>query len=213
MKALTFFAMCAAAVLTAGAANTWYVNADHYGQSGLDGKSEALAYGTIQDAISKASNGDTIYVAPGVYSNGLGKAVASWGKSRIGWNNKKLYLYSTGDASNTHIVGEKDPSTELGTGPNAVRCFSMYDYQNASCGGTIFKGFTFRDGSTVTALSEGTDLQSQALQGGAVRISHSDVFFVDCVFSNCSAMGSGAVFNGTFIRCIFKDNHVASSGS
>ena len=197
--------MCLSAWVAASA-GTWYVDADNYGKTGLTGKSEALAYGTIQEAIDRAASGDTIYVAPGVYSNGLGSCVASWGKSRIGWNSKKLFIYSTGDASNTHIVGMKDPSSATGTGANAVRCLSIYDNSGTSCSGTVFKGFTFRDGSTVSDKSQGTGLQDSALQGGAVRVSHRNIYFLDCVFTGCSAVTGGAVCNGTYLRCKFTRN-------
>ena len=220
---MTLAAVAGLFALTANAANTWYVDDDNYNESyanaaaytaaGYDGKSMANAFGTIQIAIDKASSGDTIYVAPGVYSNGLGKCVASWGKSRIGWNNKKLCIYSTGDASNTHIVGEKTTETAVGTGTNAVRCLSIYDNSGTSCDGTIFKGFTFRDGSTVTLKSEGESLQDQSLQGGAVRVSNQGVYFVDCVFTRCSAVNAGAVCNGTYVRCLFQDNLCERSDS
>ena len=76
MKSMVL-ALCAWLSAYAAHAATWYADAANYGKSGLTGKSAELAYGTIQDAIHDAKNGDTIYVAPGVYSNGYGEAVAS----------------------------------------------------------------------------------------------------------------------------------------
>ena len=51
-------------------AATWYAKAANYGQSGLDGRSEATAWGTLQDAHDNASAGDTIRVLPGDYDQG-----------------------------------------------------------------------------------------------------------------------------------------------
>ena len=44
----------AAILFAAGtlSADTWYVAADNYGKSGLDGKSEETAFGTIADAVT-----------------------------------------------------------------------------------------------------------------------------------------------------------------
>ena len=202
-------ALSCLAIQTANAANTWYVDDDNYGKPDLTGKSEALAYGTIQDAIAKASSGDTIYVAPGVYSNGTGAAVSSWGASRIGWNNKRFYIYSTGNASNTIIIGNKSAETDLGIGADAMRCLAIYDNSGTSCTGTILKGFTFMGGSTVNDSSN-----YRARCGGAVCVSHNQIYFVDCVFQDCSAKhGGGAAYKGTFVRCLFTRNSVSDSAS
>ena len=192
-------------VCTAKAANTWYVDDDNYGKEGLTGKTAELAYGTIQDAINKASSGDTIYVAPGVYSNGTGSAVSSWGASRIGWNNKKLFIYSTGNASDTHIVGNKNPGTDIGTGEGAIRCLAIYDNSGTACAGTVIKGFTFRDGSTLTNSSN-----TYANRGGGVCVHHENIYFSDCVFTGCSAYNGSAAYNGTFVRCLFTQNVVSA---
>ena len=78
------------------AADTWYVNDDNYGKDGLDGKSAACAYGTIQDAIDAAKSGDTVLIAEGVYDKGLGDDTV-YGKSRVYIYGKKLYLKGVGE--------------------------------------------------------------------------------------------------------------------
>ena len=63
----------ALAGMTLAAANTWYVDDAKYGASGT-GKSLQTAFGTIQEAVTAASAGDTVLVAPGTYSRGSSKA-------------------------------------------------------------------------------------------------------------------------------------------
>ena len=195
---------------TANAANTWYVDDDNYNENyadaaayiaaGYDGKSMEKAFGTIQIAISNAKSGDTIYVAPGVYSNGTAVAASNWGLSRVGWANKKLYIYSTGNASNTHIVGTK-AATDSGVGADAVRCLAIYDY-TGNYAGTVVKGFTFRDGATVATKLNSSDW---SIRGGAVCANREN-YFVDCEFAGCAALYAGGAYNGTFVRCRFSRN-------
>ena len=213
MKRSLKFSLVIAGVLmlacTAKAANTWYVDDDNYGKEGLTGKTAELACGTIQDAINKASSGDTIYVAPGVYNQGTGNSAASYGLSRIGWQNKKLFIYSTHGADKTHIVGKKSSESDSGVGADAMRCVTIYDNDGTLCSGSVIKGFTLRDGGTVASGTQNT----YALRGGAVSVPHGDIYFVDCVISDCSSNNGGAVYKGSYVRCLFKMNSCHGGGN
>ena len=204
------FALAVFAVFSASAANTWYVDDDNYNAdypdaaayiaAGLDGTCVEKAFGTIQIAIDKAKSDDTIYVAPGEYAVGSGSHPANDGNSRIGWSNKRLFIYSTHGADKTFVVGRKSNGS-AGIGDGAFRCLTIYDYQDQKCGGTIIKGFTFRDGATAREAAS-----DNAKRGGAVYVSHNDIYFADCVFKNCSALNGAAAWNGTFVRCLFVNN-------
>ena len=58
---------CAVAANVASAVD-WYVD-DANGDNGNDGRSAATAKKTIQAAVDRAANNDTVRVAPGVYSD------------------------------------------------------------------------------------------------------------------------------------------------
>ena len=204
------FAFAVFAVFSASAANTWYVDDDNYNAdysdaaayiaAGLDGTCVEKAFGTIQIAIDNAQSDDTIYVAPGEYAVGSGSHPANDGNSRIGWKNKRLLIYSTHGADKTFVVGRKSNGS-AGIGDGAFRCLTIYDYQDQKCGGTIIKGFTFRDGATAREAAS-----DNAKRGGAVYVSHNQIYFADCVFKDCSAPNGAAAWNGTFVRCLFVNN-------
>jgi len=67
LKTTAFAVIGMAYSLCLNAAGTWYVDAAKYGQAGMDGSS-AKPYGTIQEAVNAAKNGDVIKVAPGLYN-------------------------------------------------------------------------------------------------------------------------------------------------
>ena len=81
-----------AAITTSAAAATYYVDDDNYGKTGLNGSTEALAYGTIQDAVDAASSGSTIIVLPGTYDKG--GVYCDGSTNRVFVDDKKLTIKS-----------------------------------------------------------------------------------------------------------------------
>ena len=144
-----FLLMVSALIVSNANAATWYVKAANYGQSGLDGRSEATAWGTLQDAHDNASTGDTILVLPGDYTQGgrAGTTTHTTNQNRL-FVTKKLTFESTVPKA-AHIVGVHAMTTD-GRGSGAVRCICV----TTDGHGTVFKDFTIRDGAT---LSTGTD--------------------------------------------------------
>ena len=60
----------AMAISQAALSQTYYVDDDNFGKPGMDGSSETLAFGTIQEAVDAAASGSTILVLPGTYDKG-----------------------------------------------------------------------------------------------------------------------------------------------
>lgn len=190
--------------LSAGATQTWYVDDDNYGKSGLDGRSEATAFGTIQDAVDNVPDGSTILVLPGTYDKG-GKE--SGFMNRVYIDKKSLTLKSTGGAAVTKIVGAKDPDTlndplKRGNGPNAVRAIKVTGASETHQ--VIIQGFTVTKGA-VKETSAAVDDN----YGSAVYVSSESnrryVTLVDCDITD-NAGSRGLLYCGLYVRCFIHDN-------
>ena len=101
----------------ASQAGTWDANAANSGRSRLDGRSEATAWGTLQDAHDNADAGDTILVLPGDYGQGSGTAVDGHASRLV--VSKPLTFVSTVPKA-AHIVGRHGADAD-GRGSGAVR--------------------------------------------------------------------------------------------
>ncbi|MDD4017233.1 MAG: hypothetical protein PHV28_04740 [Kiritimatiellae bacterium] len=162
---------------------TVYVDCRRPDDSG-DGLTAKAAKRTLQAGVDAASMGDTLLVAPGVYDEGSGDPTGNYGTCRIALSSKKLHLKSSAGAADTHVVGGK-----------GIRCVGVY-CNGAAGAGSVFEGFTFRDGN-VAENSLGT----------LVRSSDGAAAFVDCIVRECSG-GDAVAYNGIFYRCYFTGNKV-----
>ena len=191
----------------APAANTWYVDDAKYGVSGA-GDSLETAFGTIQEAITRASAGDTVLVAPGVYNRDVD---TSCGRNRV-YVSKRLTIESLGDRSNTVIEGYSDPNSEHHgmTDGVSVRCVCVATGGN----GTILKGFTLRNGAT--QWNGGAEKPMELACGGgfyAATGSSSTSFLVDCAIENCSGSRGGGMRYGNAVRTYFRNNYGHNNGA
>ena len=113
-------------------AGSLYVNADFGDDDKYDGSSPTVVSatvgpkGTLMGALSLAQNGDTVYAAAGMYTNGV--YTTSGGIRYRAHVTGGVTLVGEGP-DKTFIVGEKDPAGDgNGCGANAVCCVYLeYD--------------------------------------------------------------------------------------
>ena len=215
---VSVFAICALLSVATFAADTWYVSASNFGKSGLDGKSESTAWGTLQDAHDNAAAGDTIKVLEGTYDKGEKYDAQHTNRLVV---SKKLFFEAAGTREKTHIVGKHatvktdgTPSTD-GRGKDAIRCVCV----TADGYGSIFTGFTFRDGASSDTGNDPIESGGTSSGGGAINVRGKastyecqNVYFVDCVISNSVAGWGGAMRGGVAIRCLIVNNKGNSYG-
>ena len=206
-RILTVFAV--GLLAAASAASTWYVDDAKYGASGA-GDSLETAFGTIQEAVTRAAAGDTVLVAPGVYNRDV-YTDSNNGRSRV-YVSKKLTIESLGDRTDTVIEGYSDPDSEHHgmTDGVSVRCVCVATGGN----GTILKGFTLRNGAT--QWNSGSENPKEMSSGGgfyAVTGSSSTSFLVDCAIENCSGTRGGGMRYGNAVRTYFRNNYGHNNGA
>ena len=210
MKLANF--MAAAFVAINVQAATWWVDDDNYGKSGLDGTTEAKAFGTIQDALDNPNfvAGDTVNVKAGVYDKG-GAVNATYGGAGIGNRvviTKKVRITAVEGREKTFIVGA-DATTGAnanGQGADAVRCILYCEQNKYSSGGAIVEGFTICGGRTATSeISNNGGYGAGVLDAGGPTGSRFQIWVVDCTISNCVAAAGGTSRFGSFYRCLVSD--------
>lgn len=199
IKGMAFIAAMAAGTATA-TASEYYVSPGGVDAAGRG--TEASPFQTIQYAIDQAARGDTIWVKPGIYDQGGRENTVNTPHMNRVLLTKMVHLKSTDGAAVTHIVGAPDPTTG-GIGPNAVRCMASSDI-DVSRNSTI-TGFTLRDGYGDTANHRAGGFLQQTGQR--------DIYFSDCVVSNCSSFTHGGARGGTWARCLFTGNTVTTHGT
>lgn len=211
LKTLGVLILSAAALSATAAfdAATYYVDAVH-GDDKNDGSSPEKAKATIQAMYNAATPDATIWVAPGAYSNDVGRGADSthwWGRSRLHLGEKSMRIVSTGGAAVTHIVGKLGPTGGYGSTGNsdygsATRCIDVEMDESKEI---VVEGFTLRDGATldVNANPRGSGAAVFCWDGNQT---YPKAFaLVDCVISNCYGAYS-LVTGGSLVRCRIEGN-------
>ena len=164
----------------------WYVD-ERNGSDGNSGFWRTAAKKTLADAVAALASGDTLWVLPGVYTNGATLHDSRYTiKSRVVVTNG-VSVRSTDGPQSTFIVGAPatiDPD-DYGCGANAVRC--AYVGQNSQ-----LSGFTLTGGRVNLANGNSYDSFGAAVlgyDGGR-----------GCVVENC-VISNNVSFLGTAARC------------
>ena len=188
------------------------VKAANYGREDLTGRDEEHAWGTLQQAHDAASAGDTIYVYPGTYNQGSKKGNSLASRLVV---SKQLHFVATGSAAETEIVGCRPSS---GNGYNidgSIRCVSV----TSGGAGTTFTHFTFRDGGSGNGTKQPWSYNGEAVTGGGGiccyglgNTAWERAYLIECVISNCGATWGSAMYGGTAIRCLIKNNRGSGWG-
>jgi hypothetical protein len=170
-------------------------------------------YLTIQEGMTAAAEGDTVLVAPGIYTGAMNRSLDFLGKN--------LVLMSETGPATTVIDCEGSARAMLfqsGEGPSAM-----------VAGFTVMNGSDFYGGAVYCVASSPTITDcvfvdnTASLTGGAMLVvANSSPTVTDCVFEGNSAhdvsgSGGGAVyceqFSGpVFTRCAFEGNTADLNG-
>ncbi|MDO5320643.1 MAG: DUF1565 domain-containing protein, partial [bacterium] len=195
------------------AADVWV---DRHAVGSTQDGTQANPYLTIQAGVDAASAGETVWVAPGLYTEA---APAPDGHDSVVAISKDITVASTEGRYRTVIQGHKGAASN-GLGADAARC--VYIGSNAKA---VVRGFTLRNGYTRTGAQEGftnDDLDSNR-GGGVLMTSRSanaqsaaaadNAYVVDCIIVDCKAQRGGGAHGGNLVRCLVTGCSATSSGS
>lgn len=158
---------------------------------------------TIQSAINAASDGDTVFVAPGVYSESLqisGKAL-----SLVGTGVALTIVDGAGISNSAPLLMYSNLATETASS------ISGFTFRNGAAGGVVLQGVR-------NLLMHDCEIRGcSATYGAALIPDGGNAVFERVVFRANSAFNGGAVntangFTGTFRRCAFIDNSATNTG-
>lgn len=177
--------------------NEWFVDAVN-GDNSKSGKTPELAKKSLVAIMDERVKGDTVYAAPGVYSNDTIKVGSQDYRVKIPAG---VQLVGIEGAGSTVILGKasETPDSKYGTGPGAIACVYCAENDKAASWVSV-SGFTLSGGRTYSS-------SSGAYVGAAVHGYDPNAgIMTDCVVTNCVA-GRGPVYAfGYVIRCRFYDN-------
>ena len=190
------------------ATGVWYVDAEH-GNDDWDGtadyehRDESVGKGPKQslqaahDAVSGSK--PLVYVAPGVYSNGVSTVTSgAYTCRRRLYVTKMIGFRSTHGAEKTFIVGAPDPETANGLGENAIGGVHLQS-------GSPHWGPEFLQGFTITGCYSPSSEANYNQYGAACVGGSGRVWFHDCIISNNFGY-LGIVAYAQYSRCRVIDN-------
>jgi len=169
------------------------------GDDANSGLESELPLKTLQLAVSRALEGDTVRVAPGTYDAGYAVVTEGMLASRLVITNN-ITVTAIDGPDHTFIVGTRSLNAN-GCGPDAVRCVYM-------SAGTL-QGFTITGGATDTVDG---GFENDCGGGIFVPSSSSSELIIGCVISNNIAYSKGGGSSlGTLHRCRLSGNAVITA--
>ncbi len=180
-------------------AATWYVSP--VGNNAASGLSLQEAFQTLQYAVDRCGNGDTIYADQGTYNLGQATdyAVNCGVPARMALT-KNVQIEALYGAGSTIIEGRKNSPT-FWCGTNAMRGVFMAN-------GTTLRGFTIRDGHTLDTAGD-----SNLNSGGGILAEGNSCYIYDCVIEgNSAVLFGGGCFQGEYHRSRISGNVNRQSG-
>ncbi|QSJ05046.1 virion protein [Haloarcula virus Hardyhisp2] len=173
MLALTVISSMA---MPAAAAGTLYV--------GTSGTNEAVTYSTVENAVANATDGDTIEVAPGTYSESIEVNTANLTIQRdSSVSSGTVTINASGEKYGDAFYGESDSSLTLGTNVAVTENIVTVDSANtanADTYGTISDAMDNTTANSTISIAPGTYNES-------INVTSENVGFVN------NAPNSGSV--------------------
>ena len=181
-------------------ADVWYVDARNGSDATGDGFTAGTAFFTLTNALAHAISGDTVYAAPGVYSNGTVE-VKGKGVFRAAVPTGVTLAASSGRPDETFVLGASAQAEDAladGRGSDAVRC--VYIGSSAAiCGFTITGG---RSGSGKDSLRDSAAIRGDSYDTSAV---------IGCVISN-NVADMDLIYAAKLVKCQVLENKTETDG-
>jgi hypothetical protein len=182
------------------AATTWYVTIS--GNDSNTGKSQSVAFRTIQKAVDNASNGDTVLVGDGTY------VPISTSKYGVINSDKRITIKSINGYAST-IIDAKDQMCCFYDGGNYNKtncCLIGFTLTNGHSPGNFNMGGAAIGGTVVNCLVSNCFARANAGAGHFTR-------FVNCLLTkNWTTEGYASVaYSSELINCTIVGNYVSGS--
>ena len=218
-------------LLTAG--NIWYVNSSK--TSSGDGKCEATAFKTLNEALNKASNDDTIMIASGEYKghDNVGLSInknlnfIKYGDSEAIFDAEQLTRIWTVTATSMNMTGLTFKNgRQVNGGGAAIRFTTLY---NSNINGTFINNKADRCGGAIYIYKVGVSCNLEGIfinNTAILSTMHGGAIFIDTseapvnlrgIFINNEAGNSGGAFHvhsgiSGNLSGIFINNSASTSG-
>ena len=209
IRRINILLCCVALALNASAA-AWYVRTDGY--DGDDGRSWATAQKTIRLGIDNCNAGDTLFVAEGVYHEGiiLKEGITIIGGCEAFSHQSSAFSILDGTGLGTRLIScEKDI-----TQPTVIRNLVLQNARHNERGGAAWLRGKVTLRHCVIRGCSGLQCGGVLIKGDLPEASALGARLDNCLIHNCTATGhmwpdAGGVanFDGSLGHCVIANNY------